>query len=50
MSKEAETHFVNEFSAMLNRLRMEYTMTYAQVLGCIELIRADIIEEAREAE
>lgn len=48
MSKVAEQHLVHEFDRVIDRFRQEYQMTYAQVLGCLDLLKADLIRDATE--
>ena len=42
------TQLVEEIEGILGRYRQEADISYAEVLGSLELIKADIIEEARE--
>ena len=47
MSRAAE-HFSEELSRLIERMRLEYEMTYAEAVGVLELVKADVIEEARQ--
>lgn len=49
-SQRAERHLVDEIDRVIDRFRHEYCMTYAQVLGCLELIKIDLMTESYEEE
>lgn len=46
----AADHFASELSSLVERMRHEYTLTYSEAIGVLELVKADIIEEARSSE
>jgi len=50
MSRRGCDHFVDELERLIDRLRAEYEMTYAEVIGCLELVKADLLSEATEGE
>jgi len=39
-------HFTAEVTTIIDRFRKEYIMTYAELIGCLELIKYDICYEA----
>lgn len=46
MTKRGCAHFTSEIYAAINRMRQEYDMTYAEIIGCMQVITTDIILEA----
>ena len=46
----AVEHFAEELSRLIERMRMEYDITYAEAVGVIELFKLDLVEEARRDE
>lgn len=48
MSRRGATHFVKEIEAVINRFRREYSMTYAEIIGSLELVKFDVLREASE--
>ncbi len=45
----AADHFADEIGILIERMRLEYSLTYSEAIGVLELAKADIIEEARHA-
>lgn len=45
MSSRGCDHFVHEMRRLIDRLRAEYDMTYAEVIGCLEMVKAEMIKE-----
>ena len=45
---ESTTRLVAKLADAIDYFRMEYDMTYAEVIGSLELLKADIIREAFE--
>lgn len=43
-------HLVDEIERVMTRFRFEYDLTYAELVGVLELIKADVIFEAMEEE
>lgn len=50
MSVRAVKHFTDEVFRVIQRMRSEYDMTYAELVGCLELIKAGIVEESSDDE
>ena len=48
MSSRGCDHFVDEIRRLIGRLRAEYEMTYAEVVGCLELVKSEIVCEAMD--
>ena len=48
MGVRATDAFVSEVEAVLQRMRAEWNLTYAEAIGCLTLIIADIVQEARD--
>ena len=46
MTQTAVEHLTNELTRLINRFRSEYEMNYAELVGAIELVKADIIDES----
>lgn len=45
----ASDHFAKELASLIERFRMEYKLTYAEAVGVLELVKSDLIEEARKS-
>ena len=45
MSSRAVSHFGTELELLIERFRAEYEMTYAELIGCMEIQKADILME-----
>ncbi len=43
----AAVHFAGELDRLIERTRFEYTLTYAEAIGVMELVKADLIQESR---
>ena len=48
MTKRGCHHFMAELGRLVDRLRQEYVMTYAEVIGCLELMKLSIAAEEHE--
>lgn len=48
MAGNASKHFCAELDSLIERFRHEYDMSYAEAIGCLELIKADLVEECRD--
>jgi len=48
MSRRGCDHFIDEVTQTINRMRQEYEMTYAEIIGCLCLLRADMEMEAAD--
>jgi hypothetical protein len=46
MSRPGCDHFVGELEKLIDYFRLEYKMTYSEVIGCLELVKADVIADA----
>ena len=44
----AADHFAEALFVLIDRMRLEYRMTYAETVGVLELVKADMIVEAQE--
>jgi len=44
----AADHLVADITRIINRMRLEYELTYAEAVGVLEMVKADLIEEARQ--
>lgn len=47
MSRAVE-HFGTELELLIKRFRSEYDMTYAELIGCLEITKFDILTEMTE--
>lgn len=47
---EKEKRFLEEVEKLLQRFTSEYDMTYAQLLGCFDVIKNDLIQQLMEEE
>lgn len=47
MSKTTDS-FISDLSKLIDEYRDKYTITYAEMVGCIELIKSDLINELRD--
>ncbi len=45
--KEQIQHFVEEITKVVTRFRAEYQLTYASVIGALQIIIMDLYREAR---
>lgn len=45
---EKEDVLARELSRTIDRLSQEYNITYAQVIGCLEFVKKQVMEEANE--
>jgi len=46
----AEEHFKTALWMLIKRHLTEYTLTYEQVLGCMEMVKLDVYMNARDDE
>ncbi len=44
----AVEHFSEELCRLIDRMRMEYDITYAEAVGVLEITKLDLIEESRD--
>lgn len=44
----AAKHFYEELDQLLNRLRLEYDLTYFEAIGALETMKHDLLLEAEE--
>lgn len=42
----AVDHFTDELARLIDRFRQEYEMTYAEVVGALEITKTALIDEA----
>ena len=47
-TSRAADHFAEALFVLIDRMRLEYRMTYAETVGVLELVKADMIVEAQE--
>jgi hypothetical protein len=45
----ASDHLARELACLIDRFRMEYQITYSEAVGVLELVKSDLIEEARKS-
>jgi hypothetical protein len=43
--QEQITRFINEVDRVVDHYRKEYDLSYADVIGCLELVKFDLIRE-----
>lgn len=41
-------HLADEIVRTMHRFRMEYELNFAEVIGVLELIKADLLDEAKD--
>lgn len=41
-------HFLTELEKLIDRFRAEYDLTYAEAVGCLEIVQQALIVEMRE--
>lgn len=46
--QEQAQHLANELSAVIDRFRAEYDISYATAIGCLEIIKMDLFREGVE--
>lgn len=46
MRSNAVEHFVHEVQCVVDRFRQEYSMNYAELVGSLEFIKADLMQES----
>lgn len=46
MKSRAANHLQDEMDKLINRFRFEYDMSYAEIVGCLELIKSGLTFEA----
>lgn len=46
MSQRGTEHLCTELAAVIDHFRDEYEMTYAEVVGCLEIVKHFLIDEA----
>lgn len=44
----AVDHFLTDLELQIIRFRQEYEMTYAELIGCLEIKKSEILQEMRE--
>ena len=47
MKSRASEHFVKELECLIDRVRLEYELTYAEAIGCLELVKFDLMGEMK---
>ena len=50
MSETAIHYFCEQVEAVIARCRSEWDMTYCEIIGTLEIIKAGLLEEALEDE
>ncbi len=50
MSKHAIRYFCFEVEKVIDRCRQEWDMSYSEIVGVLEIIKAGLIEESLEDE
>ena len=50
MSSRGCDHFVADIRILIDRMRSKYEMNYAEVVGCLEIIKQGIFEEMKDEE
>lgn len=50
MSEPAVNYFVEGVESIIGRCRQEWDMSYCEIVGCLEIIKANLIEESLEDE
>lgn len=45
MRSRAVDHFIDDVELVIKRFRKEYEMSYAELVGSLEIIKADVIRE-----
>jgi len=48
MTLRATAHFEKELNSLIDRFRLEYDATYAEIVGCLALAQHDLMVEAGE--
>ncbi len=48
MSEPAIEYFCEQVEAVITRCRQEWDMTYGEIIGTLEIIKAGLLEEALE--
>lgn len=48
MDSNASDHFIEELERVITRFRQEYDLTYAEAIGCLELVKFDLVAEMRD--
>ena len=48
MTLNAQAHLAAELAAVIERHRYEYELTYAEVVGCLEMVKFDVLLESTE--
>ena len=47
---KAVAHFGSELDALVNWFRFEYDITYAEMVGCLQILTFSLLTEANEEE
>ena len=50
MSERAVSYFVEGVESIIERCRQEWHMSYCEIVGCLEIIKSNLIEESLEDE
>ena len=50
MTKDSANRFVDQLCQLIDRCRFEEDLTYSEILGAIELVKFDLLQEAPEGE
>lgn len=50
MSKQAQDYMSEKFHAAIDYARKEFDITYADVLGSLEFVKAEVFAEAAEVD
>ncbi len=45
MSKEAQDHMITTIRKVLDTTRQEFDITFSDMLGCLEFVKAELIRE-----
>ena len=46
MSRRGCEHFVSDINRLIERLSQEYDMSYAEIVGCLEMVKQEVIDDA----
>lgn len=44
-AQEQQNAFITDLDLLIERYSDEFTLTYASVIGCLEVVKADLIRE-----
>jgi len=50
MSAETSSKFVSDIQGRINYFRDEFHLTYAEAIGCLDILKHELLEEVEEEE